>query len=210
MSRDSTLEGDLPAGGARVPRRARGQLRVEALLAAAAQVFAAKGFEAATMTEIAAQAASSIGSLYQFFPTKGALAAALIASHVEALWQRFDEVADQAAAMSTAELGRTLALLLVDFRSARPSYARLLEAPGVPETLVGGVRRQLRERLAAVLRRHAPGVDPATLAAMAPVVQQAMKAGLQLHAEFADAERAAALAELQAMLAGYLEARLRS
>src|SRR6201989_1184379 len=76
------------AAAPRAPRRARGQLRVEALLAAAAEVFAAKGFDAATMTEIAAQSDSSIGSLYQFFRTKEAVADALVRQQVDALWLR--------------------------------------------------------------------------------------------------------------------------
>ncbi len=59
---------------ARLPKRARGKQRVAALLQAAAAVFAEKGYEAATMTEIAARAGAPIGSLYQFFPVKEALA----------------------------------------------------------------------------------------------------------------------------------------
>src|SRR3954465_1135211 len=75
---------------ARAPSRARGRLRVDALLAAAAEVFAAKGFDAATMTEIAAQSGSSIGSLYQFFRTKEAVAEALLDAQVDALWGTLD------------------------------------------------------------------------------------------------------------------------
>ena len=88
---DSSPSVEAPADeavAARAPRRARGQLRVEALLAAAAEVFAVKGFDAATMTEIAAQSESSIGSLYQFFRTKEAVAEALLGEQVGALWAR--------------------------------------------------------------------------------------------------------------------------
>ena len=46
---------DAVAAAPRAPRRARGQLRVEAFLAAAADEFAAKGFDASTMTGFAAQ-----------------------------------------------------------------------------------------------------------------------------------------------------------
>ena len=47
-------------------KRADALRNQQTLLAAAAEVFAGKGFDAATMTEIAAQSESSIGSLYQF------------------------------------------------------------------------------------------------------------------------------------------------
>ena len=63
---------------ARTPRRRRGEVRVAALLKSAAATFAEKGYEAATMTEIAARADAAIGSLYQFFPSKEAVAAALL------------------------------------------------------------------------------------------------------------------------------------
>src|SRR5260370_37756679 len=71
---------------AREPQRDRGRLRVAALLKAAAAVFAEKGFDGATMTEVAARASTAIGSLYQFFPNKVALADAVLA--------RFGELMD--------------------------------------------------------------------------------------------------------------------
>src|SRR5882762_10096750 len=80
---------------ARAPKRERGKQRVGELLQAAAAVFAEKGYEAATMTEIAARAGAPIGSLYQFFPVKEALAdtlvhnfAALLAADLQALQAR--------------------------------------------------------------------------------------------------------------------------
>jgi len=51
---------------AKAPRRARGHARVASLLEAASAEFAEKGYEATTMTAIAARAESSIGSLHQF------------------------------------------------------------------------------------------------------------------------------------------------
>lgn len=208
MSGAPIAEGDSASFATRAPRRARGQLRVDALLAAAADVFAQKGFDAATMTAIAAQSGSSIGSLYQFFKTKEAVAGAVLAAQVEALWRRFDELAERAPALSTPELGRAFAVLLAGFRAAHPSFARLTETPAVSPELVQLVRRHMRERIVDVLRRHRPSADRAAFAAMAPAIQQAMKAGVQLHAEFEARERAAAMRELEAMLAAYLVARL--
>jgi hypothetical protein len=71
------------------PRRARGHARVAALLEAAGIEFAEKGYEAATMTAIAARAGASIGSLYQFFPTKDQIAGALLKSYVNMLAETF-------------------------------------------------------------------------------------------------------------------------
>ena len=69
---------------ARTPQRKRGHERVASLLAAAAECFVDKGYDAATMTEIAARAGASIGSLYQFFPTKESLALAMVVEHAQA------------------------------------------------------------------------------------------------------------------------------
>jgi AcrR family transcriptional regulator len=48
-------------------------------------VFTEKGYEAATMTEIAARAGAPIGSLYQFFPVKAALADTLVENYIALL-----------------------------------------------------------------------------------------------------------------------------
>ena len=60
------------------PRRRPGKERVAALMEAAASVIAERGYEAATMAEIAARANALVGSLYHFFPNKEVLAEALI------------------------------------------------------------------------------------------------------------------------------------
>lgn len=196
------------AAAARTPRRARGQLRVDALLAASAQVFAAKGFDAATMTEIAAQSGSSIGSLYQFFRTKEAVAEALLREQVDALWRRMDGLAARAPALATPALAHALAACLVEFRADHPAFAALVERPGPPWPLVAGVRREVRARVESILAHHAPHADRRRLRAMAPVVQQVMKSAVQLRGDLGGAELKAAARELDTMLAGYLVAQL--
>lgn len=61
----------------RRPRQSRGQKRVELLLDAAATVIAAHGLEGATAEAIALEARTAKGSLYQFFPNRDAVLAAL-------------------------------------------------------------------------------------------------------------------------------------
>ena len=216
-STDLPAPGDTPlsatdavAGAPRAPRRARGQLRVEALLAAAAEVFAVKGFDAATMTEIAAQSESSIGSLYQFFRTKEAVAEALVREQMDALWLRLDSLVERAAVLTTSELGHALAVCFIEFRADHPSFATLVERPGPPSPLVVGVRRKVRERVEAILASHAPHVERKTLRAMAPVVQHVMKSSVQLRGDLEGAELKAAARELDTMLVGYLVARLQA
>ncbi|HEY0947216.1 MAG TPA: TetR/AcrR family transcriptional regulator [Opitutaceae bacterium] len=70
----------------RVPRKkpsqSRSQATVDVILDAAARIFVETGFDAATTNAIAERAGVSIGSLYQYFPNKLALLAALKERHV--------------------------------------------------------------------------------------------------------------------------------
>ena len=74
---------------------------------AGAELFAEKGYEATTMTEIASRAGAAIGSLYQFFPSKEALAEALFnrfAERAAAAFARVEELAPGCSARELADL----------------------------------------------------------------------------------------------------------
>src|SRR5690349_8970384 len=80
-----TIEHNGPASeGARLPRTAR---RAQ-LLAAAQDVFAANGYHAAAMDEIAERAGVSKPVLYQHFPSKLELYMALLQTHADELISR--------------------------------------------------------------------------------------------------------------------------
>ena len=61
-----------------VPQQERSHKRYQAILDAAAEVFAERGVEAATTQEIAERADTSIGSVYRFFADKQALFQAVL------------------------------------------------------------------------------------------------------------------------------------
>ncbi|KAI9132445.1 TetR/AcrR family transcriptional regulator [Acaryochloris sp. CCMEE 5410] len=67
----------------RQPKQQRGKDRVDKILNAAAEVFDQVGYEAATTHQIAAQAGTAVGSLYQFFPNKAAIFNAMELRHIE-------------------------------------------------------------------------------------------------------------------------------
>lgn len=66
------------------PRQQRAVETRQAILEAAARVFAEYGYAAGTTNRIAAAADLSIGSLYQYFPNKDAILSALTDAHVDA------------------------------------------------------------------------------------------------------------------------------
>ncbi|MBD2090043.1 TetR/AcrR family transcriptional regulator [Microcoleus sp. FACHB-1515] len=68
----------LPHPRWRIPKQARSRDRFDRILDAAAELFADRGFDSVTADEIAAQADTSVGGLYRFFPDKLAVFEALV------------------------------------------------------------------------------------------------------------------------------------
>src|SRR5262249_22772427 len=81
-------------------RESNKQLRQDAVLAAAQQVFSENGLEGATVRAIAQAAGYTAGAIYSYYPTKEAIYAALLERSLAAL---LDEIADAIAAAATEE-----------------------------------------------------------------------------------------------------------
>jgi len=77
-----------------MPKQARSRRRYQHILDTAALLFAEDGFDSVTTNHIAAAADVSIGSLYQFFPNKEALAEALIERYLEQMTAVFPQEID--------------------------------------------------------------------------------------------------------------------
>jgi AcrR family transcriptional regulator len=67
----------------RKPVQGRSTATVEAIVEAAAQVFARHGYAAGTTNRIAERAGVSIGTLYQYYPNKDAILVALTERHLQ-------------------------------------------------------------------------------------------------------------------------------
>jgi AcrR family transcriptional regulator len=203
------MSSDPEVSGARAPKRARGKQRVLELLQAAAAVFAEKGYEAATMTEIAARAAAPIGSLYQFFPAKEALADTLVQHYVALLAADLDALEACAGAIDVATLVERLFALLRGHPRERAAALPLVEARMDERTRRTTFRHMARRHIAAILRAREHTLSAEASRDMAIVVLQLMKAASALSDEEGLAGRAAGLAELKALTTEYLQQRLR-
>jgi len=204
----SSQKSTADAATARSPQRERGRLRVAALMKAASLVFAEKGYEAATMTGIAARAGASIGSLYQFFPSKEALADALLAQYAEQVEVGLGAVTDSAATLAAPDLADALIDLLVGLKDERRAVMVLFEARREATAPPSELRDSMRRAIARILTLHAPGLPPPRAAAMAVAVLQQMKAAALLSVEPDLDSRDEALAELRRMTRLYLAAGL--
>lgn len=67
----------------KLPRQERAQATVEAILRATAHILRTDGWDACNTNAVAKRAGVSIGSLYQYFPSKEALIAALAERHAQ-------------------------------------------------------------------------------------------------------------------------------
>ena len=63
------------------PSQERSKATVDTILAATARVLVREGYDRTSTNKVAAAAGVSVGSLYQYFPSKEALVAALIEDH---------------------------------------------------------------------------------------------------------------------------------
>ena len=194
---------------AKAPKRARGVQRVADLLDAGAELFAEKGYDATTMTQIAQRAGASIGSLYQFFPSKDLLAEALFSRYVERMASLLEDLAERAPGLLPAQLADLLVDLMLEVRSDRDATAALSSSiAGIVERrkpLRGATRRQI----AAILRAANPRLTEKAAAAPAVMIAQVMKTVPTLARE--DEEGGQALvAEARRMLSVYIECVVRS
>ncbi|WP_419729933.1 TetR/AcrR family transcriptional regulator [Lichenicola sp.] len=192
------------------PKRQRGRLRVAAILQAAAELFAERGFDAATMTDIAARSGTAIGSLYRFFPNKDALAQALLTRYRDGLDGALAEIEQRAGELLPAAIADALLDSMLALMPDRNAAVILLETnSGVGDQRLA-IRDMLLRRIAAILT--AARMSPAGLSAVAMVVLQILKMAAPLASaqpgEPAGKAEVQALAELRVVLRLYLSARL--
>ncbi len=191
------------AAVAKVPKRARGVQRVTELLDAGAVLFAENGYDATTMTQIAQRAGASIGSLYQFFPSKELLAEALFSRYVQRVASLLEDLAKRAPGLSAVRLADRLVHLMLDARWDRDAAAALSSSvAGIVERrkpLRGATRRQI----AAILRAANPKLAQKTAAAAAVIIAHVLKMVPTLAKEQEEGGQAL-VAEARKMLAAYL------
>ena len=188
----------------RTPKRQRGHDRVVVLLEAAAKVFARKGYDAATMTEIAAEAQSSIGSLYQFFPTKILLAEALHVDRLERLKGGLRGMAEHSAGLSAADSGEAIFDALGAFIAEFPEFPVLGARRDIPKERKIHSRAELKELIAAILRQAQPPISD-DIALMSGIVLELLRIALVVANEPDAVEDRRVVSELRLMLRKRLE-----
>ena len=168
----------------REPSQKRSRERVERMLAAASALIAEQGSDALKMGEVAERADVSIGSLYQYFPDKGAI--------IRTLFERYNArgreciETELAGVQDSAGLARAFGGLI-------DTYYNLFLTEPVMRDIWSGTQadKQLRDieltdsrangaLLAHTLRRLRPDADPGQLDRTAFLVMSLGEAAMRL------------------------------
>lgn len=140
------------------PRQRRSQATVEAIVEAAARILEGDGPAAFNTNAVARRAGVSVGSLYQYFPSKQALVAELSRRNAEAALAGLAQAADRTRGRPLAERLRAFVAFAIAQQGARPRLSRVLD--------------QLEAGLA--LETDAVATAPAILALLTPVLREGL------------------------------------
>lgn len=193
------------------PTQDRSRATVEAILGAAIDLLSSRGYARTSTNLIAARAGVSVGSLYQYFPNKDAIATALFERHAAGI-ERIVEAAFEEMRRPDVPLRNAFRRMLLAFEElheADPKMA-LAVAPLADGRMqlaaaVGRREEHFRERLADVLR-HRPDVRPGNRPLMASLLFDVVEAVIRslMHGDARRFERAEALDEAVEAICGYV------
>ncbi len=147
----------------RQPKQVRGQLRVDEILDAAERLSRTSSWEKISTNHIAREAGIPIGSLYQFFANKHAIAQALVERYVASIEQAFASLPEHLETLTPAELVNTIFdRLLVVSQKQGGLHAMLMTADENSEIgrISLPIAELLRSNIERVLAARAPWMKP--------------------------------------------------
>lgn len=111
------------------PQQRRSRDTIDTIFEATIQVLLANGFEKTTTIQIADRAGVSVGSLYQYFPNKSALLAAIVRRHVGGVVDATIAACKSVHGKSIEAMCATMMDVFVDAKTRRPDISRALYLP---------------------------------------------------------------------------------
>lgn len=148
------------------PLQARSVETVEAILTAAARILVKDGYDATTTNKIATKAGVSIGSLYQYFPSKESIVAALVERHRTEMHRVIAARLGQHQGHSIRENVRALLEVVVEVKRLDPKLHRVFveQVPRIGELpAIFDVNQQLAVAITAVLESRPEKLRPKNL-----------------------------------------------
>jgi len=112
----------------KTPVQARSAHTVEAIHTACIQVLVDGGMDLLSTTRVAARAGVSVGSLYQYYPNKQSLLAAVLEKHLVHVVEAVEVACLHAKGQPVADMAATLVQAFITAKFAAPDASRALYA----------------------------------------------------------------------------------
>ena len=120
------------------PAQERSRVTYDAIVAATARVLVKDGYDALSTNRVSREAGVSVGSLYQYFPGKEALVAAVMEQHAARLQAHIEERLMNVGASGPLEVATEMIRAMLEAQRKEPRLHRAL-AEQVPR--IGALRR---------------------------------------------------------------------
>jgi AcrR family transcriptional regulator len=205
------VAGKMPTNPRKSASQARSRVTVNALIEATARILVREGFDKASTNRIAEVAGVSVGSLYQYFPSKEALVAALIDRHNQEVMRAVQGELEEAVNLPMEQAVRKLVAVAVKAHSIDPKLRRVL-AEQIPRVgrleKVETFNRQNYALFAAYLERHRDEIRAVDLGLAAFVCVNSIEAlthtAVLHHKIVPDEAMQALIEEATRLVVGYL------
>jgi AcrR family transcriptional regulator len=193
------------------PRQQRSQETVDCILDATARVLCTTGYDRASTNRIALAAGVSVGSLYQYFPSKEALVAALVERHTTEMTSLLKEKLAEVASVPLDAAVHTIIQSMFDAHAVDPKLHKVLieQVPRIGKLeQVVGVEREVEALVTLLLESRRKELRRANLGAVAFVLCRVVEAVTHaaVLAELDEPRRSEVAAELTDMVLRYLPA----
>ena len=170
----------------KTPVQARSTVTVEAICEAAIQVLLSHGVEKLTTTRVADRAGVSVGTLYQYYPNKVSLLAAVFEDHLNKVTVAMETACKEARGKPLAEMIQDIVIAFVDIKMKRSDISVALYKVsldiGGPAIAKRAIQRM--RKAADAMIQTAPDSDPpdklaldVMFAAMGGVMKTVLESG---------------------------------
>ncbi|MBU0724641.1 MAG: TetR/AcrR family transcriptional regulator [Alphaproteobacteria bacterium] len=163
----------------KLPTQTRSRQTVATILEAAAQVLMRNGYDRTTTNLVAEKAGVSIGSLYEYFPNKEALVAALASAHIDELIARIDNALQISEEETPSSFVGALIRAGLDAHRVNPALHKVLveQVPrigGLAESL--DIQTVLQQKIEHGLHERSPHLPPTRARMIALVLETCIEA----------------------------------
>jgi AcrR family transcriptional regulator len=205
----STISSQITVAPRKKPLQSRSRATVEAVLSAAARILEDRGLAGFNTNAVAERAGVSIGSLYQYFPSKDAILVALMEQSLTMFSEDLSEAIDGAPGDSLAEDLKFMLQMGLMSHLRRPNLMRLLE--GEFQRLEahidkGSAHLAVRQATIRLLERYQDRIQPADVAIMAQDVGAIAKVLMSAAGERCESDWEAVIDRTARAMVGYLGA----